>query len=79
MRSLMLASMAMFALAMVHPAFAQSQPGPKGEVLSQIPPGITEAQPWQPAAPHGQGIERQGQATRAQDSAAGEIAGQQVQ
>ncbi len=79
MRSLMLASMAMFALAMVHPAFAQSQPGPKGEVLSQIPPGITEAQPWQPAAPHGQGIERQGQATRAQDSAAGEVSATQVQ
>lgn len=80
MRSLLVVSTAMLALLLMQPAFAQdsgTKTDQQGQMIAPITPGNTEAQPGQPAAPHGLAEDQQHQATRAEDAAAGEKAVQQ--
>ena len=76
MRAALFTSVAVLSLSIMHPGFALAQ---TDQTKTAIPPGITEAQPGQPAAPHGQAMDEQHQATRAEDAAAGAAAAGQVQ
>ena len=49
-------------------AVLEAQPGQQGQMTAPIPPGNTEAQPGQQAAPHGQALNQQRQATHAEDA-----------
>lgn len=74
MRSLLAVSVAVTALFLVQPAFAQdsgTKMDQQGNMSAPVTPGNTEAQPGQQAAPHGVAKNQQGQATPGQDAAAG--------
>jgi hypothetical protein len=76
MRILLTTSAAIVALMLASPVFAQTDQ--QTQLNERIPPGNTEAQPWQPAAPHGQAMDQQHQASHRQDTDAGQTAATQI-